>query len=451
MAKKKAKTFDPADYGNLMAMNAAREEHGSSGKLGSSRYCSLGIPIPLALQYFLDSNCLPLGMILQLIGEKGQRKTTFALELMRMIYEYNGYGHYVLTENKFSDSLAGAICGYEDEPGSAIFKVVQSQDMNAWQVSTNRLIDQAGTVVDKGALIRMPDDSQIKIPPGGYGPWLLLVDSLVAQQTNSQLSTISNEGGKDRGYATHVKALGDWIGYVKSRFVGRPFLGCFINHCSVTPNPSGYGVQIESKGGTKLSYLSSLVIFVQSTAPQVIRSDDPNIASEMVRVNVNFTITKSSIGSDFRKLSVPVLSWKEINHETGEVRPRMKFMWGEALLNILLPYMYAAEESSSPMQLKGQMDTESARTRFREAIFDVVKFKRVERSKTLFQAPSISDDPIEANELGLALQNNEQFVGVFHKLFGIYNSRVWELGQSFNEAIAAAREAQDNNSILFSR
>ena len=224
MAKKKP-AFSRSDFAT--AARQALTGDASISPLGSIKsFVSGGIRMPLAMQYLFDIRAWPLGILIQLTGEQGSRKTSFLFHVGSWFNDLGGATDLTLTEGKLSESLIYANCGYPDEivdeNGNVLaYPVVVriSENASEWQRDITKQVDMFNGMMDKG----WKDKKGNAVPPGIYAPFLFGVDSLVAQLTQEQTEAVEKQGGQDRGYATHVKALSQWISAIQSKITCRPY------------------------------------------------------------------------------------------------------------------------------------------------------------------------------------------------------------------------------------
>lgn len=401
--------------------------------LGDHSYIDVGIPIPLILQYFFNVQGLPLGLVYQLTGSEGNRKTTFLMELFRLVGRQGGMGYFALTEGKYSQSLAGSICGYPDEPNCVPIQPFTSDNMQRWQSYISANVRRVNEVMDKGFT-----QGGKKFPPGLYAPQIFGVDSLVAQLTQTQAEEVEKQGGRERGFATHVKSLSEWISQIQASIANRPYVVALINHCEIN-QVTQYQVEVKQKGGRKLAYESSVIIFVKATAPTFVMYQKEGWAPQEVRTNLVLELKKSSIGAAYNPIVVPLVERTEIVG-VGDSRQRTWFMWGKALVDFLMCRMY---ETESGYRFKQGMATKAAYVWYREKIKEVVDFKRDPKNKDYYFCDKYVPDgqSVSAQKLGELLSADREFVIRFQEIFGIKPTTVWTGGSS--NYVDVAREVRE--------
>jgi hypothetical protein len=434
MAKKAIKKT-ATKSGGLSSMQAFREhvlaiDGKNSTVVGDKTFVSIAIPIPLAFQYFLDITGLPVGLVYQLTGNTDSRKTTFAFEVMRWVGKLGGSAELVLTEGKFSDSLAKAFCGYPGEEDYTPVVPRELRNMQEWQIHINNYLDACVTAMEKG----FTDRTGKKHPPGIEMPIGIVVDSVVAQLTESQTNKISSEGGSDRGFAVHVKSLGDWIAVLQAKITCRPFVMLLINHIS-EEQVSMFEKEIKQKGGRRIGYESSLILLLSSSKESITVVDKPGYAPEESDTLLTFKLSKSSMGVSRRVLKVRLHTQHEIVGP-GEARQRNQFLWGESLVEILKSHMYAADNS---IRLTKSHELVSSRKLYRERILAVTDFREVKGGFTCEKYTNSDTEVLTAQALGEFLEADAEFVALFRELFAIKHYAMWPRGEDFYKVLARER------------
>lgn len=443
MAKKRSTQKDQdalvAYQANYLRYMAGVDTNQST-TLGGRSFLSLGISVPLAFEYLVDINCLPMGLIYQLIGMRASYKTTFAMEVIRWLGLRRGASDFILTEGKFSQPLAYAMCGYPDEEGYTPIKPYASANMKDWQTRVTSVLKMAIGAMDKGFTA-----NGTKYPPGCYAPGGVIVDSIVSQLTETQTKTIEEQGGSDRGFAVHVKAISEWISTTQAMITCRPYVLLLINHCTAEELNKFITVYKE-KGGNKLAFQSSLIIVMQAGALQRTIIDAPGWAPTRTEVVIKLSLNKSSIGDSTRTIVVPIRTETQIMEgvpESMRVRQRTHFRWGDALMRIITSYM--AGEAS--VIVKKDYANSKSRSLFQERILAVTPFKQVTKDTYVCEKYGMTE-PVDAETLGCAMQKDPEFVRMFRDIFGIKSFDIWPIGEDFATYLQSCREKLYNSRLL---
>jgi hypothetical protein len=394
--------------------------------------------MPLAMQYLLDIRAWPLGILVQLTGGEGSRKTTTMFEIASWFNALAGATDITLTEGKLSESLIYSTNGYPDEivdeEGNILpypVTVRVSENANQWQRDITQQVDMFNDMMDKGWVA---GDGR-KFPPGIYAPMFFGVDSVVAQLTEAQTEQVENDGGQDRGYATHVKALSQWLSAIQAKLSCRPYSMVLINHCTID-KPTEYQVIITPKGGRKLAYESSLIIFLSKRKMTTVQCDKPGYASEGKLTYVTFKLLKSSVGDDTKQIVVPILDENEILGD-GDVRQRTTFMWGESLMDIIEAKCWADKTEVNIDKVSQQ---KTIRERFRTAFLSVSPFERLNGG--MYKCAKYSDEVLDAETMGNYLSNDPDFRKVFYEQIGIKPYEVWTPGTNYVTFIEDIKKKQ---------
>lgn len=436
MAKKKKASFSPSSFQDAVRRTSIGGDPNSPElAMGDRAYISVGIPIPLILQYFFDVQALPTGLVYQITGSRASRKSAFCMELCRMIHNRGGDNHYVTTEGKLSQSLVQAICGYPDEEGVRDVIPYTSQHMQDWQTYVSQSAKRINEIMDKGLTFNGQ-----KFDPGMYAPTGLFVDSIVAQLTKKQADTIEEAGGQERGYATHVKALSEWLSQIQATITCRPSLLFLVNHCAV--EGEGWQVKIKEKGGAKLAYESSLIVFLHTSKAKsaICRAEGFNI--EEKRAETRFELLKSSVGVDNRVIYVPIVERSQRVGEGDEEhgRQRIYYQWGEALVNFLMSRLYKSEDK---VKFPAALDAQYVYQWYRDQFFPIVEFRAAPKKPGWFVCDKYTEKPgdvLHAQQLGERLTQDPDFVRAFRRVFCIKPYDVWGLHENFADVVARARK-----------
>lgn len=401
----------------------------ASTTLGDNAYLSVGIPCPLLFQYLVDISAFPLGLLIQLIGDRGSRKTTLLFEFIRWFAQRGGMAHFALSEGKYSRPLQHAICGLPGEGKNALVVPYVSRSLGDWQVHISEMIERATHAMEHG--FKTPDGI---VPPGCFSPVIYGIDSLVAQYTEKQAETIEESGGAERGYATHVKAIGEWLSVMSTNITCKPFSLVAINHCSFQQNPITKQVEIKEKGGQRLAYLSSLILCLKTRSDEewyeIVDGWSPKVQSTVVEM----LLTKSSVGDDTRKIAVPVVTRNRITGP-GTTMQHTKFQWGRGLVWLIRAHTYG---DCSQLKLRKSADAQYVRQAFRDRIGAVVEYRYVS-DKEIYCGKYAGDRRLDAEEFGCFLQDDPEFVKVFYELFGIKAYSLWTPGTDFKDFLESIR------------
>jgi hypothetical protein len=404
-----------------------------------------GIKMPLIMQYLMDVRSWPLGILIQITGDKGCRKSSLLYHIGTWFTARHGLCDLTTTEGKMSESLLRAILGYEDEWEETVgtpypVRANVATSMADWQTSIISTATRFNKMMDSD----WTDANGNKQAGCMYIPVLIGLDSLVAQLTDKQTEAVEAQGGQDRGFATHVKAISQWISTIQAKITNRPYSLTVINHCTTTVIDQYRQPDVAPKGGTKVAYESSFVIHLNRAKMYTQHCKLPNHAPECKTTVVYARLLKTSLGDETRHIRYCIEDVYEYDKD-GLPRQRTKFLWGRALVETLLSRMYAKGDSGVELgdnEISGGSSdtTKGLCEAIRESIFEVVKFKPAEKAKDTYICEKYSSEPMSGEELGAALEADLDFVRVFYKVFAIKPYDEWPIGTDYNTFIAQARK-----------
>lgn len=417
----------------------ARQQLFSSTKKSVGAVASFaagGLHMPLAMQYLLDVRAYPLGVVIQITGDRGCRKSTLLYHIGSWFTGRGGLADITTTEGKLSPMLLESVLGYEDEFAARGLlypvRTRQATSMQEWQVGILDAMSNYNRMMDDGYI----DSDGVKRPGGMYVPVYFGLDSLVAQLTDQQAKAVEEKGGSDRGYATHVKAISQWLSTVQAKLTNRPYSLTLINHCTIV-RPTEYQIDITPKGGSKTAYESTYIMYLDRSKPESLRSGDPRFAPESKLTAVRSRLLKSSLGDETRRITWYIRDDFEYDLACGidgATRQRTSFLWGRALTELVMGKMYAGHES-----LMGESaDSAALRADYRTILSEHVPFKAPIKADT-YMCEKYSDEPMDGETLGNFLQRDKDFVSSFYKAFAIKPYSIWPYGEDYNTFINRAK------------
>lgn len=401
------------------------------------------LPCPLLLEYQLGCTGIQFGLIYQFTGDRGSMKTTLMFEMMRIAAQRDSANYFILTEGKFSPSLSQAILGYSDEDPRATLPVYKSEHMQDWQQKALSQIKLFKQVMDKGYV----NSDGKKFGPQDTFPFFVGVDSAVGQLLESQHAEIEKSGGQPRGYATHVKALGEFVATAQAAISNRPIIMNLINHCSFEEGM--FTKKVKEKGGNKLAYNSSSILVCSASKAQQKLYKVDGWGLEQTVQTLYLECNKSSIGADFRAISVPVVTRHEII-APGETRQRSVFRWGQALVNFILARCY--QEFNKPndgFKIPKEFQLASARQAVRDKLFGVTDFKKTAKAG-YFECKKYEDETgcvFSSEILGRKLSADPDYVNAFREAFGIIPVPLWPPGMPWPEFAEYCRKQRYDRSL----
>lgn len=378
-----------------------------------------GIRIPFALEYLLNCNVLPLGVMIELLGEAGSNKTTLAYEFGRMIYSYEGWTEMFLTEGKISPDLISSIMGYVDECKAAgkeaPFMCFKSDSMEEWQRMTMERVGMALKLFSEGS-------TKHGSPKGAYQPIQYVVDSIMGQNLADTDSNVSSDGATGRRFAVEAGSLTTYLKAVQREIAKGPFLLTLINHAKPIPPATQYmKTTYNSPGGKQVRFQATYRILLHKRSKQIKVEDESTSSLLYKGYSVELELLKSSLGEDTNKITVPYY-WRYLPCElTGRNRQRGTFGWNEALVGVLNQQIHSNSDLTGGAKAKALVKLDAV-VHYRHSRGDAYT------SKT-FGATDAS--PLTARQLGAKIQSEPEMIEGLRDLFGIKRYHVWDNATNF--------------------
>lgn len=379
-----------------------------------------GIKIPFALEYFFNCNILPLGVVIELSGESGSNKTTFAYEIGRMIRSLDGWTEMFLTEGKISPDLIGSIMGYAEEYISqgkhSPFLCHESTNMESWQSASLQRINQAMALFNKGS-------KSFDVIKGARCPIHYVVDSIMGQNLLETDTNVAEDGATGRRFATEAASLTTYLKTMQSLVSQGPFLLTLINHAKPSTTQVRRGPydkqEYSSPGGKQVRFQSTYRIMLFKTKKMLEIEDETTRSLFRKGYTIRMELTKSSLGEDQTNLNVQYV-WRYLPCPiTGKVRQRGEFRWNAAIVGLLMKEIE-------------KIDAVGAKKLALEKLDSIVHFRFLSGDKYTSKTFDVgSANPISANDLGALIQNDPAIVEGLRDFFGIKRYNVWDQRESF--------------------
>lgn len=275
----------------------------------------VGIPAPFPIQYIIGREGLPLSIAISVDGEKGSRKTTLILEILRWVFSRDGYAAFLNNEGKFNAELAEGVFQKPLDDVSFIYNNCQTQE--DWQQRFLRYLKQSqkdlmGTADEPG--------------PGRTIPFAVCVDGLTSVSSVETIESINREGFAGRGYAIEANNNTKYFNAVLPLIRDWPFLVLIGNHRKIKQDKHGNEASY-TPGGTVVGFLQAINLTMEFSG-RLERTAKFNVAK--VRIGVS----KNSLEADDRSILARVLYWKK-RAEDGTVRQMVKWDWGWTTVQLL--------------------------------------------------------------------------------------------------------------------
>lgn len=388
----------------------------------------IGFELPFPLQFLFSSRVMPLGVCMELAGERMSCKSLFTYELGRLFCDYGGWMELINTESKYSQVLAMSVLGY-DRRNAVNAQMIN--DMTLWQKA---LKTRAETIIDE----MVSGNPSKGIPPGATFPVLMAVDSIAGANLNETNARIDKDGSAGRAFPLEALSLTNYLKYFAGQISPYPISGLFVNHLKIKPGENMYQPAEErTPGGSHVKFQVSLIIYMYRKAKATNIDPSPSGSGTIERRQIQFKIAKSSIGADNRRMSAWV-SWCHRRGEDGQMRQLTRWQWNEATTRLICDFQ------------KGKIypSTKLSESTWRKKMDNYFHFRDLGRGNYCSDTLGVpSSDPLSASEIGKLINSTPEVLNSLRLLFGIHDNCLWMPGEDFEKTRAKATLYKDDDFI----
>lgn len=384
-----------------------------------------GIRMPFPMEYVLQNDVLPLSRMIQLVGVAKANKSALAFEFVRWFAVAMGMGYLFENEDKYSPDLAQSIFGYPFDGGAVLghFPCTSTED---WQAKVRHVLKGIKERMIKGVFevvkskkTGKKQKQQVLPPTGRTLPVLLLLDSIACSLTEEKQKEIDKKGFASRNYATEAMLNQDFLKSFRSELIGWPIAFVFVNHLKKQKAENGGYLERKKQGGKHLEFCETFEIEMTKIGTKKWIDDRPDAPSLDVEANViKIECQKNSLGVEDREIKIQ-FRWQNdwyTDPRTGEreVIQRSKWMWGEALVDLL-----GGLEGSRKDRARDVVDI----TAGKEGAF---------RSKRLGIGKG---HEVSKEQLGQAIMDDPKILHELRDLFAIKRRSVFQPGMEYKKLL----------------
>lgn len=386
----------------------AKEFGANSVYVGSElERIEIGLPMPsLAMEYLLQRNVFPLGVIIQISAKHGSCKSALLAELFRWFYDYRnpihgngGTGSLSEVETKISPELFQSIMGVDN-----FDKLLTSQcdSLEDWQESLKHDLNNF-----KAYLLGTKE----KPGPGGIMPILYAIDSIAGKLTRKTQEGIEESGHAGKGFPVEALSITRYVKTMAGWLRGWPFTVVAINQTKTKLAEEGskggksYGGPKDSRsGGDQLNFSESIDLELKKYG----RVKCPDFEGYHVEVKV----VKNSMGPDARRIVTRMLWWEEPDEEAESgFRQKTVWDWNWATVHLLAQIM--SSESQEP-RFKANLKEIG----FHLKCTSVSPIENAGWSKNILGMKD-DEDAVSWNELGARIHENAELMKQLRKALAI--------------------------------
>jgi hypothetical protein len=331
---------NPAVLARQMYMDAILVEHANKRKTSlmyrpRSKPMKLGLSMPLPLEFLLDTEVLPLGVMLEANGPPMSCKSMLMYEFGRIASAANGWMESVLTEGKASETAARSVIGWDDV-GQNSFLMKKANDLNhAMQLMRESL--------DNIKRVQETINPQTGKPYGDVFPVIVAVDSIMGALSRETMDKITKKGEAGRSFPVEALQLTQFIKYLASCIQNEPWLFFLINHRKERPkDPSQPHAPVEfsKPGGKQIQFSDSYELVLHMTRSWIEVDQDDTGGVEVQYRRIRMDNGKNSAGTDNRHILVDVC-WRAVRNPDdpkGGMLQQTMWDWDSATVDLLMDW-----------------------------------------------------------------------------------------------------------------
>ncbi len=393
------------------------EKTGLRASIGTEAETLLvGLPLPaFCLRYLFQSTTFPLSRIVQITGEEGSAKSSFAYEMIRWHMVYGGGGIEAENELKDSPDMRNGILAWNPmwlrRMGST-----PTHYLEAWQDVLTHTMNQ----------FKKQQDA-----PGGPGrtvPVAWLVDSLMSTAPLSEVQAVLKEGHAVRGFALAAQLIAKYMRTMPMQIQNYPFTVIGTNHLKPATDFMGRPTA-NVPGGKSVKFHETYEIEMhRQMSPDIDRLDYGGL-------RVIIKCKKNSLGPSRKMIQAELLWWKEAvpeaerdpNGPEVQTRTRAVWDWDTATIDLLLSFSKTEGKKTIFNQLMNICDINVTST----------------QQKTCWsRALGIPESaPVYYRQAGSMLDRRADLLMPMYHILGITPRRPFQPGIDYRDLLATA-EAQ---------
>ena len=430
-AGKRKKTTDKAgelksSIGRFL-LATVREQQRKEGIMtaaigGESGQQMLGLKCPLAFQYLIQNDHLPLGLFIHVVGTQGTMKSGLVAEMGRWFAKAGGYLSLVENESKFSPDWFDSIIGYPDETGEQVMKIRRAKSTNDWQTILQEEIELAKRLMSHG----LP--KQGIQATGATFPVLFAVDSIMGKLSRESQDRIEKAGFADRAHPHEALQITQFLKKIPQDICDWPMCLVGVNHLKPKKAEHGFHTERSIGGGWQVKFQESLELQMgaDKTPDFTLASNDPTILETRGK-HLTINCYKNAIGETRRTAVKIAILWQYKVGADGNVRQYTRWDWHAAIIDLLLGYKEGRAKKIS----------------------DVVDIMPVTGGRFWSKALGIAkSDAVSKTELGKKLEANPDIIKTLTQLLAIKTVTPFKVGGDFHEQLKehqAENEKRMNN------
>jgi len=383
---------------------------------GAVRAMGIGIPIPFALEWLLQSTVMPLGRIVQIVGKTGSNKSSLAIEFIRLMRMWEGVGYMFENESRFNAELALSILGHPAGSLDEVLGHIPCENMNDWQTKLQKVVE--------ALIAKMQIKSKTNLKPlGCIYPVGLIVDSVMGKLTFESTKNIEDKGFAGRKHPDEALSITNFLKSFADKLTDYPFILFLVNHLKMKKIEGTNATERIKTGGELIGFQESIELECKKLGD--IHNINPNKEASIDAGGNRLSIKcfKNSFGQTNRELQVDFRWEDKIINDV--VYQHSYFDWAGALVNILIDYQ----------------------TKRRGAVRDVVDIVQVgDKDRVASKRFKISQkEPVSRATLGKMIARDQDVRHKLRRLLGIKQYTAFQPGVDYYNLINSLRKQYEAN------
>jgi len=296
----------------------------------SSAWDSDPIPGCLPMEWIAGATGMPIGTVITLAGVWGSTKSTLALELMRWIDLYGGFGNYIDHESKLSPNLPPGLLG------DSIKRVMihRARSVDHWQQICKKQTDAAIHTMLNG----VPITTKHKLKNGNFREVTkiekigrsrvlgLAVDTISGKMSQENQEKTWERGHGDRAHPHEALMNTNFFKTLPNILEQWPVLVVLVSQTKLGKDSQGFETRSKA-GGQQVQFVESFDLDLR----RVKKFRAANYEGSTIKIKND----KNSFGTDHRVIQVDSLRWTEPDDSPQGWQFRTAYDWNAATVTLL--------------------------------------------------------------------------------------------------------------------
>lgn len=249
----------------------------NNGCVLESNESVLSVP-SITLQYLLCINGIPLGRVIEIVGESSSNKSSLIYFLARLFASANGFAAILETEGTTYSNKKEALVDYED---------------NVYSVLVTSIEDWQGEIFEVIKRYKKDFENLSEAPP-----LMLAIDSIIGTLDDRSQEKIFKDKCIKPTFSSQPRQISEFLKFVCSNIVGLNATLFLVNHEYKFNDPITGVLHRTIPGGERQKYMSSIIIELSKLKGSIRYSN-------RVENVIKFLILKNRFGIEKMQVTIP--------------------------------------------------------------------------------------------------------------------------------------------------